>query len=441
MGSIAHGLLAAVTLVALAAEPQPGDYTQNCTTASCHGDLTKRPVVHDPVRQDSCDACHEAEDGAEHGFTLTTDAQELCYECHDDPEGANVHPPVAEGQCTACHDPHGAAVKFLLTAPTVSEVCTDCHDELLEDLAFLHGPVAAGACTACHNPHASDLSSLLKRESVKLCTACHETIANRIGTLPHKHPPATEDCTTCHNPHGAGNKMMLNASPPDLCFECHDDIAELAEDATVKHDALTIKKSCSNCHDAHGSTSEHLLSKKPLELCLSCHGKSVKSDGRTLIDIAQKLEDNPRRHGPVGEGDCATCHSPHGGEQFRLLAGAYPSTFYSPFSEDAYALCFTCHDVEAFEDEETDELTDFRNGERNLHFLHVNRETKGRTCRACHDVHASRHPKHITDNVPFGAWSLPIQFVKNENGGSCAPGCHNQYRYDRESPVTNIPKP
>ena len=75
-------------------------------------------------------------------------------------------------------------------------------------------------------------------------------------------------------------------------------------------------------------------------------------------------------------------------------------------------------------------LTRFRDGEVNLHRLHVNRE-KGRTCRACHEVHASKNPFHIRDAVPFGGrgWQLEIRFKKAETGGSCAPGCHVERAY------------
>jgi hypothetical protein len=33
--------------------------------------------------------------------------------------------------------------------------------------------------------------------------------------------------------------------------------------------------------------------------------------------------------------------------------------------------------------------------------------------------------------VPFGAWYLPLNFQKTENGGSCLPGCHKLKKYDR----------
>ena len=84
-------------------------------------------------------------------------------------------------------------------------------------------------------------------------------------------------------------------------------------------------------------------------------------------------------------------------------------------------------------DLKTTTLTDFRTGDLNLHYVHVNRKKKGRSCRACHETHAASKEKQIRDSVPFGpgGWELPIGFEKTNSGGSCAPGCHRPYAYDR----------
>ena len=80
-------------------------------------------------------------------------------------------------------------------------------------------------------------------------------------------------------------------------------------------------------------------------------------------------------------------------------------------------------------------ITGFRDGDRNLHLIHVNDKAKGRTCRACHEVHASRRPFHMREKVPYGAsgWQLKINFEQLPNGGSCAPACHWKETYIRRS--------
>ena len=92
-------------------------------------------------------------------------------------------------------------------------------------------------------------------------------------------------------------------------------------------------------------------------------------------------------------------------------------------------------------------ITGFRNGDENIHFRHVNKVDKGRTCRACHEVHASKRPAHIREAVPFGSggWLLDINFEQTEDGGSCAPGCHtvevdlSGYQSERWSVDVDVP--
>ena len=167
--------------------------------------------------------------------------------------------------------------------------------------------------------------------------------------------------------------------------------------------------------------------------CLKC--ATGRPGGATQL-MKRLLAENKDHHGPIRDKDCAGCHTPHGGEHFRLLKDDYPKEFYAPFQAENFSLCFQCHDPALPRDEKTTTLTDFRDGDRNLHFVHVNKTPKGRTCRACHETHASELPNHIRKSVPFGKWPLPVNFIKNENGGSCAPGCHALYTYDRKKNST-----
>lgn len=427
-------------IAATSAQTPPLDYSRDCTSSGCHSDLIQTAVVHAPVASKDCDACHQPAGTDPHKFKWAAELTELCYECHDEDEfdGKVKHAPMEQGQCTVCHNPHGSEQKALLVAPLVADVCNECHEETTEDLASLHGPVAAGACTACHNPHASDQAALLKIARKDLCLQCHDDMKVRIRTKPHAHEPAKQDCTTCHNPHGGVDRMNLVMTQPQLCFECHDEVADSVEDAAIVHGALTSGRKCTGCHNPHAADVKGILIRPPMELCLSCHNKAIQGDSRTVRNIAALLEENPEHHGPVGNKNCLACHNPHASEHIRLLNFAYPRSFYAKFEEDNYALCFDCHDVEIFEEERTDELTGFRNGDVNLHYLHVNRPVKGRTCRACHDPHAAKNKKMIAESVAFGGWRIPLNYQPTASGGSCLPGCHKTYRYDRENAVANL---
>ena len=201
---------------------------------------------------------------------------------------------------------------------------------------------------------------------------------------------------------------------------------------------MTTERECLNCHDPHGSDFARVLVSDTKTLCFECHDREIElPDGKKLADIKAVLASGKSLHGPVAQDNCGACHMIHGGDHFRLLVKEYPPEFYAPFAEESYALCFSCHDKQLVEDERTTALTDFRNGDVNLHYLHVNRDKKGRTCRACHETHASNAEKHIRDSVPFGkgGWELPIGFEKTASGGSCSPGCHKPFGYDRDRAV------
>ncbi len=135
--------------------------------------------------------------------------------------------------------------------------------------------------------------------------------------------------------------------------------------------------------------------------------------------------------------NCSACHNPHGGAIYRLLTEAYPAGPYAPFDVESYALCFGCHDVEMVEEERDDEVTEFRNGDLNLHYVHVNREDKGCTCGTCHDAHAGTGPKHIADPMAFGQQAILTKYEATATGGSCLSSCHAMWAYDRIHPVKN----
>lgn len=409
-----------------------------CTT--CHGDVKAFDAVHGPVSVNACAACHRVESVEAHTFSLTRTGVELCTYCHDmDLQGLPVvHAPLTEGDCTGCHDPHGGADNRFLKAPSVDALCRSCHDDVTRGMSHVHGPVAVGACSVCHSPHASTHRALLSGPETEVCTGCHVTTRTQLETMRVVHPPVESDCGICHDAHASNHPMMLREEPQALCVGCHDAIRHTIETATTQHAAVTSDRQCLNCHDPHASDHPRMLLADMKSLCYECHDREIRlEDGSKLVNIKEVIESGTSLHGPVAQNNCAACHMIHGGDNFRMLMREYPPEFYAGFAEERYALCFSCHDKQLVLNSHTTALTDFRNGDLNLHFLHVNRKRKGRTCRACHDTHAGRHEKHIRDSVPFGpgGWELPIGFEKTDTGGRCSPGCHAPYAYDRLDPV------
>lgn len=450
----------ALALLALAQpDRRPTERVRDCTSGGCHAGELAAPFLHGPTAVSACDTCHVYKDPRTHSFTLKGQGRELCDFCHIDKvgtEGPVVHQPVAEGDCLSCHDPHGGTTRKLIRFDSTGALCADCHAQTT-DAAHVHEPAALGDCTSCHEVHTAQHPSLLVTPGRALCISCHEQTAADIHTSPHVHEPALGECLECHTSHASPFPRQLKATPRELCVTCHEDVAERAQTARFTHPPVLEDQACMHCHLPHASRSSALRRDDPAAACLTCHKeqeekaatREEKPNPAAPIFVKPKAEAaaaaKPARiappapelttrlafaHGPVAEADCGACHDLHGGAHDRLLSKPYTDAFYAPYSSEAYALCFGCHDERLALEHRTTDATGFRDGTTNLHALHVNSE-QGRTCRACHNTHASNSRAQIRDSAPFGEWRIPLNFELTDTGGSCAPGCHRPASYDR----------
>lgn len=390
--------------------------------------------MHGPAASD-CGVCHvQIGEPKDHKFSYVVEKEALCARCHALPHQNVMHAPVKDGKCMECHDPHGSDHKRILKLDPKRDLCLKCHKEELTKGAFVHGPVAVGACIVCHKPHSSENPKLLITDTKSLCLTCHAEVQAKGEQGVHMHAALEQGCTRCHDPHASNHKFQLHEQAPGLCMQCHKEkFDQITKDSPVVHGAITAEGGCTGCHEPHSSKLSSLQRGTQPGVCLKCHDKVLDGpNGSHITDMAGLLAQNPDKHGPIREGACTACHSPHAGKHFRLLAEDYPQQFYAPFNLDSFKLCFKCHIPDLVLKPSARGLTQFRDGDRNLHYLHVNQE-KGRTCRACHEVHASKRPAHIREAVPFGGsgWMLEINFEKSTDGGSCAPGCHKPKTYNR----------
>jgi predicted CXXCH cytochrome family protein len=405
----------------------PAAAEEGCVSAQCHATLLKGAQTH--AVAETCETCHESV-AAPHPkkgdktFKLAQEPPELCQTCHE-PFGkkGTAHAPVQQGLCTMCHNPHASNEPKLLAQP-MKDLCGTCHADHV-DFKVPHGPVSAGACTACHNPHESDIKKLLSKDQPDLCLGCHLDMPDVLQKK-HVHAALAGGCTSCHNPHGADYPKMMSQEGQELCFLCHPQIGEVVKAAPVGHPALLMEKGCASCHSPHASDNEKLLLSPVKDTCVVCHD-AVVPKGATVL------------HGANNDGNCARCHEPHGSKSEQLLIAKFPADQYVPYTGSEYGLCFTCHKRDLLQYPETSFATNFRDGERNLHFLHVNNAQKGRSCRLCHNWHGGDNPALIADSVLFGKWNLPLKFVKTDTGGGCSPGCHKPQYYDRETPGKRPP--
>jgi predicted CXXCH cytochrome family protein len=307
-----------------------------------------------------------------------------------------------------------------------------------EKPASSHAPFQEGDCSLCHRNKDPKNPGPITTNVNAQCLGCHEDFASILARKA-AHAAAKENCCSCHNPHNSRQGKLLVEAGSALCLSCHEGIRTTMAQAKVKHDAMTTGAGCANCHNPHGANVEKLLVKLPMDLCVSCHDKDdLKDDqGKKLTNMKSLLAANKEMHGPIAQKDCSACHQPHGSANFRLLVKEYPDQFYSPYDPKLYALCYECHEETILAQPLTTTLTQFRNGNTNLHYIHVHKDERGRTCRACHEVHASKQKHQIRDAVPYGSkgWMLKVNYPQLPNGGMCDKTCHGERTYTNSVPV------
>jgi predicted CXXCH cytochrome family protein len=416
--------------------PRPAVVTGACATNECHANYLSFPVKHGPVIKGQCLPCHVPVDG-KHEFEQRRKDQPVCRDCHlAVPPGKARHLD-ADDNCLTCHDPHGGKERFFLRARSSAGLCLDCHAEVAQKQPQ-HRFMDNDACLACHEIHHAADKPLLKAPRNQVCLPCHDNIRKGLAQKnASTHEPVAKDCELCHRVHGGAQGPALTVSDTlTLCRNCHADLVERALNAKYPHKPVTENPPCVSCHDPHFSPGRSLLKASTRELCLQCHDRTYTlSDGSVLDNVKAQVTQSRYVHGPARQGSCNPCHDVHGSDYPRLLKYDFPCSFYAPFEVSRYELCFRCHDRNMVLQQQS-EVTRFRNGTRNLHYLHVNQE-KGRTCRACHHEHASNSPFRIRESVPFGTWTMPLTFKKTESGGSCSSSCHVERGYDRVKPVQN----
>lgn len=344
----------------------------------CHKkEAFQKAVVHKPVTQGQCSACHNPHVARYKGL-LQKKGSDLCYSCHQDKgkafEKGFVHLPVKQGKCLSCHDAHSSNGKGLLRA-SMSDLCLDCHKELKSNYAYAHSTYAKGECLVCHQPHQSENPLLLKTASNKLCQSCH----NKGGAnYTHKSfSMEAVNCLSCHTPHGSDQKALIR---------------------NVQHQPFQ-KGDCAGCH-AKGKMSD--------EICLNCHEK-IKKDVLTIGNHVMKQ----------GANSCIACHSPHAGDQKSLLKGS------------SKVICRSCH-VDTFSRYETKrhvhpKISDCNDchavhGANNLAML---KKDGVDTCSVCHEAQGKfTHP--VGENVRDALTNQMVTCVS----------CHNPMGTDFKYNVT-----
>lgn len=306
----------------------------------CHGALVDNGRKHGVFKGGSCATCHlptdrpgpcKAPAPQAKGWALERPDPALCVRCHDKSAATPMHKPIQMRGCTACHDPHSSPNPSMLKVVPPAALCATCHAR--KDLKkTVHTAVKQGDCLGCHDPHSGDAAPLLKSGPRELCFECHKQDALTPDHV--KHVPATEGrCLDCHDPHESDNPKQLRATGRALCLTCHDVAARQGLDRPrpetridlgrkVVHQAFDNGGDCQQCHvQTHSGVVKNLLKKPAPALCEECHKPK---GGQGYV------------HGAVRLGDCAVCHTPHAGDNAKLLRASTTA-----------GVCFTCHEDDA----------------------------------------------------------------------------------------------
>ena len=312
------------------------------------------------------------------------------------------------------------------------KTCVECHETTVEK-DILHG--AANECISCHesNGEKHPIEGVIGFNPVEkganLCYTCHEEKPVEFKKKYVHEPIKKGECSECHEVHSSNHQSLLITQSPELCLSCHEDFVEEKKVAQSVHTPSFEDDSCALCHTPHASSEKRLLSDKSKQLCLNCHNETIEVGNREITNIGKQLDESSHVHKALKK-RCTGCHNPHFSKKNeQLLKETYPTKSYAKGIEENYALCFNCHDTDLLTLKNTTNMTEFRDGDVNLHYLHINKD-KGRTCTNCHDSHSSNNTKLIAKTRKFGKWDMPLNFKEDENGGSCK-GCHKELSYDR----------
>jgi predicted CXXCH cytochrome family protein len=345
---------------------------------SCHERAAfQKKVRHQPAASGACSSCHSPHVARFPGL-LQQQTHKLCYSCHAAEAAKHgqgiVHLPVRQGECLGCHTPHASDHADLLkTSP--GELCFTCHSSMPKRYKFTHAPYGRGQCGTCHSSHQSANPYLLVKEYESLCLGCHPLTA--IQGRHANYPAQLKNCGSCHNPHGSDRPALVRnalhdpyaagckdchtakGTPVtiDTCLECHSDVAEQMA-SSHNHLVRYGTNGCLACHSPHAGDDKRLLKGKERYTCGTCHEATFR-----------RMESSDFKHQLTGA--CSDCHAPHGSN--------HPVMAKAPINQ----VCAGCHATHAeFSHPIGEKVFDPRTGQM-------------LTCASCHASKGTDHPFHL----------------------------------------------
>ena len=318
----------------------------------------------------------------------------------------------------------------------VGKSCRVCHRGMTMALSG-----EEGTCLTCHGDSGSRNRMVeggyLKSQGASLLS----DIANELSK-PYNHPVLTiqgvhrqlealpeevvnaarhSECVDCHNPHvvekgkpfrglkgrRVGSLITEIENEYELCYRCHSESANLPGNSSDKH--AEFKTTNPSFHPVEGE------------------GKNT-----VVISLKEPYVAQKKRPNEVSRITCGDCHGsddpagpkgPHGSNYQGLLVLDYQVDDGMPESEQAYSLCYKCHDRASI----------LSNESFSYHSLHIQGRLGGKdgtSCFTCHDAHGSTQYQNLikfNEDVVFENAAGILKYEAqgySARHGSCSLNCH-----------------
>ena len=304
------------------------------------------------------------------GAALLAQENELCFECHNDPEAlgstgdslyvdserytTSIHGRM-EMECTGCHQDLADFEDWPHPERLEKVDCGMCHDDRVDDWeSSVHGLPAqdkndldAASCADCHGSHyilpGDEPASMIYPSNLPYtCLSCHgdsklegkhegmgraDKVVNYFRSV---HGQALEKsgliisatCSSCHGSHSIRPLTEFDLDIPRICGNCH---------APIYNDYL---------QGVHGAA--YLEANPDVPICTDCHGEH-----NILGPDDPKSEVSPKQLSAV----CSRCHEDKSlSRKYGLPLGrldSYLNSYHGvaiELGDLRVANCASCHD-------------------------------------------------------------------------------------------------
>jgi hypothetical protein len=327
-------------------------------------------------------------------------------------KGSHGDRSVMSKSCRACHRGMNMAVSG------EEKTCLTCHG----DATARNGMIAAGFLKDTGGLNLPDIATELRKPYNHPVLTIQGVHRNK-EMLPEDVVNAARhaECVDCHDSHlvekdapfrglkgrRVGNFMADIAQEYELCYRCHSESANLPGNSSNKHEEFKATNPSFHPVEEEGKNTFVISLKEPY--------------------VAQKQKPND-----VSRISCRDCHGsddsngpkgPHGSNNPGLLVLNYQMDDQRSETQQAYALCYKCHD----------RVSILSNESFPYHSLHIEGRLGGQggtSCFSCHDAHGSSQYPHLikfNEDVVFENADRKLKYAAqgySARHGACYLNCH-----------------